>query len=206
MRTSTTIYPNAFSVNLVNDADASHLAAAQAQLTQQVRQGDILMAHVDYWQANNPRIVQIYQDAGVWTNPTAPQPTPATTTTALAVSANSIMVGTSVTLTATVSPATAAGTVTFYDGTVALGSGNGELRVCKPFDGESSRGPSHPDGRVWRLQELCRQHLRRCCRDCLGADLHHDDPVCLGYVGQRRGEHRVYGDGETICNRNGYDL
>ncbi len=116
-------YPNAFSVNLVNDTDASHLAAAQAQLTQQVRQGDILMAHVDYWQANNPRIVQIYRDAGVWTNPTAPQPTPATSTTALAVSSNSVMVGTSVTLSATVSPASAAGTVTFYDGTVALGSG-----------------------------------------------------------------------------------
>lgn len=65
-------YPHAFSAVLVNDADAGKLAAAQAQLTAQVKQGDILMAHVDYWQANNPVIVAIYQAAGV----TAPTPTP----------------------------------------------------------------------------------------------------------------------------------
>jgi hypothetical protein len=75
-------YPHAFSAILVNDADAGRLAAAVPQLTAQVRQGDILMAHVDYWQANNPVIVSIYQAAGV-TQPTGttPTPTPVTVTT-----------------------------------------------------------------------------------------------------------------------------
>jgi streptogramin lyase len=45
------------------------------------------------------------------------------TTTSLAVSAASAPVGTAVNLTATVSPAAAAGTVTFYDGSTALGTG-----------------------------------------------------------------------------------
>lgn len=75
-------YPHAFSAVLVNDVDPARLAAAQGQLTAQVRQGDILMGHVDYWQANNPVIVAIYQAAGV-TQPlpapvaTAPDPGPA---------------------------------------------------------------------------------------------------------------------------------
>ncbi len=57
-------YPHAFSAVLVNDADAGKLAAAQAQLTAAVRQGDILMAHVDYWQDNDPVVVSIYKAAG----------------------------------------------------------------------------------------------------------------------------------------------
>ncbi len=68
-------YPHAFSAVLVNDVDAGKLAAAQGQLVAQVKQGDILMAHVDYWQANNPTIVAIYQAAGVGTPVSAPAPT-----------------------------------------------------------------------------------------------------------------------------------
>ena len=64
-------YPHAFSAILVNDADAARLASAQAQLTAAVKQGDILMAHVDYWQANDPVIVEIYEAAR--SKSTAPQ-------------------------------------------------------------------------------------------------------------------------------------
>ncbi len=56
-------YPHAFSVNLVNDVDPAKLAAYTPQLTDAVRRGDILMVHSDYWQANNPVVVQIYQAA-----------------------------------------------------------------------------------------------------------------------------------------------
>jgi hypothetical protein len=56
-------YPQAFSVNLINDVDARTLAASLPQLTNAVRHGDVLMTHADYWQANNPTIVQIYQSA-----------------------------------------------------------------------------------------------------------------------------------------------
>ena len=73
-------YPHAFSGILVNDADPGKLAALQAQLVRQVRQGDILMAHVDYWQANNPTVVSIYEAAGASSAPItapAPNPTPA---------------------------------------------------------------------------------------------------------------------------------
>lgn len=57
-------YPHAFSCNLINDVDPSTLAAYTPQLTASVAAGDILMAHADYWQANNPAIVAIYQNAG----------------------------------------------------------------------------------------------------------------------------------------------
>ncbi len=56
-------YPHAFSLNLINDVDPAKLAANAAQLTDSVRHGDILMVHADYWQANNPTVVQIYQSA-----------------------------------------------------------------------------------------------------------------------------------------------
>ncbi len=69
-------YPHAFSAVLVNDADPGKLAAAQTQLVKQVGQGDILMAHVDYWQANNPTVMAIYQAAGVTAPTTAPVTTP----------------------------------------------------------------------------------------------------------------------------------
>lgn len=58
-------YPHAFSVNMINDVDAGKLAAARTQLTDAVRKGDVLMVHADYWQTNNPTVVQIYADAGV---------------------------------------------------------------------------------------------------------------------------------------------
>jgi hypothetical protein len=64
-------YPHAFSANLINDVQASTLAAAIAPLTDSVQRGDILMGHADYPDANNPTIVQIYQAAGA----TVPQPT-----------------------------------------------------------------------------------------------------------------------------------
>ncbi len=57
-------YPQAFSVNLVNDVDAGTLAKDRTQLTEAVRGGDILMVHADYWQQNNPTVVQMYWDAG----------------------------------------------------------------------------------------------------------------------------------------------
>ena len=53
-------YPDAFSVNLVNDVNARTLAAKVPQLTRSVKNGDILMGHVGYWQANNPTIGSIY--------------------------------------------------------------------------------------------------------------------------------------------------
>jgi hypothetical protein len=68
-------YPKAFSAVLVNDVAPSILAAAQSQLTASVKNGDLLMTHVDYWQANNPTIVQIYQNAGQTTE-SAPVPPP----------------------------------------------------------------------------------------------------------------------------------
>ncbi len=114
-------YPDAFSANLVNDVDPATLAAAQSQLTKQVSQGDILMAHVDYWQENNPVIVQIYQNAGV-RNPTAP-PVVSSTSTQLSASSATVLVGANLTLAAIVSPAAATGVVSFYDGSVLMGTG-----------------------------------------------------------------------------------
>ena len=70
-------YPKAFSVNLINDVNAATLAASQSALTASVAAGDILMAHADYWQANNDTIVAIYRNAA----PVAPAPTPAPTPT-----------------------------------------------------------------------------------------------------------------------------
>jgi hypothetical protein len=56
-------FPNAFSVNMVNDVSAAKLAQYRAVLTEAVRPGDVLMVHAGYWQANNPVVVQIYKDA-----------------------------------------------------------------------------------------------------------------------------------------------
>ncbi len=73
-------YPHAFSANLINDVDAGKLAAARPQLTQAVRAGDILMVHADYWQANNPTVMQIYADAGI-ASTQPPKPAPISTPT-----------------------------------------------------------------------------------------------------------------------------
>ncbi len=56
-------YPQAFSVNLVNDVDAGRLNEFTPQLTDSVRRGDSLMVHVGYWQDNNPTVMQIYRAA-----------------------------------------------------------------------------------------------------------------------------------------------
>jgi hypothetical protein len=58
-------YPKAFGANLVNDVSASTLTMYTPQLTQSVKNGDILMGHADYWQANDPALVAIYAKAGV---------------------------------------------------------------------------------------------------------------------------------------------
>ena len=68
-------YPNAFSANLVNDIAPSKLAAARAQLTAAVKAGDILMAHIDYWQDNDSTIVEIQKEAHPAT-PSTSHPTP----------------------------------------------------------------------------------------------------------------------------------
>ena len=57
-------YPQAFSANLINDVDPQKIAEYRMQLTESVKKGDILMVHADYWQQNNPTVVQIYMDAG----------------------------------------------------------------------------------------------------------------------------------------------
>lgn len=57
-------YAKAFSANLINDVDPNKLAEYRQQLTDAVRRGDILMVHADYWQGNNPTVVQMYMDAG----------------------------------------------------------------------------------------------------------------------------------------------
>ena len=62
------VYPNAFGANMVNDASAATLATYTPQLTQAVKRGDILMGHGDYWQANDPTLVSIYQAAGAGTS------------------------------------------------------------------------------------------------------------------------------------------
>ena len=69
-------YPSAFSAILVNDANASTLSKDIAALTNSVKAGDILMAHVDYWQVNNPVIVSIYASAGSTFSPTPSVPGP----------------------------------------------------------------------------------------------------------------------------------
>ena len=57
-------YPNAFGANLVNDVSAGTLSQYQTQLTATVGKGDILMGIADFWQANDPTLVQIYEAAG----------------------------------------------------------------------------------------------------------------------------------------------
>ena len=57
------IYPRAFSVNLVNDVDPSQLLIHRKELVDEVRHGDVLMIHADYWQANNNFITEIYREA-----------------------------------------------------------------------------------------------------------------------------------------------
>ena len=66
-------YPNAFSVNLINDVDPAKLAQYRPQLTESVSLGDILVVHADYWQQNNPTVMQIYADAASQNNGTLAQ-------------------------------------------------------------------------------------------------------------------------------------
>ena len=57
------MYPQAFAVNLVNDVDAAKLASYRQQLVDAVRNGDVLMVHAEYWQANDPTVVGMYREA-----------------------------------------------------------------------------------------------------------------------------------------------
>ena len=116
-------YPNAFGVNLVNDVSASTLATYQPQLTQAVKSGDLLMGHADYWQANDPTLVAIYQAAGV-TGPTTTQSTPVHTWSAPA----AIRYGTALSTAQLDAVANVAGTFTYTPaaGTV-LGAGTQTL-------------------------------------------------------------------------------
>ena len=71
-------YPKAFSVNLINDVNPATLSENQSALTASVAAGDILMAHADYWQANNDTIVAIYRDAGIAISAMKPARAPVT--------------------------------------------------------------------------------------------------------------------------------
>ncbi len=58
------LYPEAFSLNLVNDVDPARLAASEPALVQAVQRGDVLMVHADYWHPNNDVVNSIYRKAG----------------------------------------------------------------------------------------------------------------------------------------------
>ncbi len=57
-------YPHAFAANLINDVDATKLAAHRGELVDAVRLGDILMVHADSWNPNNATVMGIYREAG----------------------------------------------------------------------------------------------------------------------------------------------
>ena len=74
------VYPKAFGANLVNDVASSTLTQYTPQLTRSVVDGDILMGHADYWQANDPALASIYAAAGVHLPVTTPTPPPSQST------------------------------------------------------------------------------------------------------------------------------
>jgi hypothetical protein len=107
--------------------------------------GDLFIAD-----ANNQEVRQV-------TVPLQLQVNPVTTTTTLTTSANPTFLGQPVTFTATVSPSTATGTVTFYDGATELGSGTlsgsgvatlttglpvGSQSITAVYSGDASDAPS----------------------------------------------------------------
>jgi hypothetical protein len=115
-------YPAAFGANLVNDVSAATLAQYLPQLTQSVENGDILMGHADYWQANDPTLVQIYATAAAENPrvlPVITWPTPAAITYGTALSATQLDATANVAGTFVYTPA--AGTV--------LGAGSDTLNV-----------------------------------------------------------------------------
>ena len=63
-----TIYPHAFSANLINDVDPAKLEDHRAALSEAIRSGDVMMLLAGYWQANNGVAVAIYKEAakGAW--------------------------------------------------------------------------------------------------------------------------------------------
>ncbi len=87
-------YPNAFGVNRVNDVNSATLAQYEPQLIQQVAHGDILLGHTEYWQANNPTLLDIYAAAkNLGSTPALPAltwPTPAAITYGAALSSTQL--------------------------------------------------------------------------------------------------------------------
>jgi hypothetical protein len=56
-------YPSAFSAVLLNDSGMANLTQYKSQLCQSVKNGDIMMAHADYWDTTaNPFLVTLYQN------------------------------------------------------------------------------------------------------------------------------------------------
>lgn len=119
------VYPKAFGANLVNDVNPSTLATYLPQLTDSVKNGDILMGHADFWQGNNPTLAQIYAAAGV-SAPTSPQTIPAITWP----TPSGIIYGTALSSTQLDATASVAGSFSYTPaaGTV-LGAGTNALAV-----------------------------------------------------------------------------
>ncbi len=119
-------YPKAFGANLVNDVSSGTLGQYTPQLTAQVRQGDILMGHADYWQANDPALVAIYAAAGVGAPASPVQSAPAISWNA----PGSIVYGTALSAAQLNASANVAGTFSYTPaaGTV-LPAGNSMLTV-----------------------------------------------------------------------------
>ena len=57
------LYPRAFSVNLINDVDAGKLQEHRKELVGSIRNGDVLMVHADHWQANDATVAEMYREA-----------------------------------------------------------------------------------------------------------------------------------------------
>jgi hypothetical protein len=57
------LYPHAFEVNMINDANPSELAQHRSDFVQAVRGGDVLLVHADYWHPNNDEILGIEHEA-----------------------------------------------------------------------------------------------------------------------------------------------
>lgn len=122
-------YPKAFGANLVNDVSMSALQSATPALTAAVAKGDILMGHADYWQANDPLLVAIYQAAA----PAAPvRVTPSVSWA----TPSAIVYGTPLTSTQLNASASTAGTFTYNPalGTVLEGGANTLVTTFVPTD------------------------------------------------------------------------
>lgn len=136
-------YPNAFSANLVNDVAATTLAAAIPQLTKQVHDGDILMGHVDYWQANDPVILSIYAAAGAFVptyGETTTTPTTTTTTTTTEPTSPTTTTPPTTSTTTTTSTPTTTTTTTVPAGATPSAGVSTKLWIVSPGTGITESG------------------------------------------------------------------